>query len=45
MIYVMLGFSLLGGIDKLLNNRLGLGVKFDEGFKAMGSLALTIIGI
>jgi ethanolamine transporter len=41
----MLGFSLLGGIDKLLNNRFGLGVKFDEGFKAMGSLALTIIGI
>ncbi|WP_409226962.1 ethanolamine utilization protein EutH [Gudongella sp. SC589] len=45
MLYVMLGFSLLGGIDKLLNNRFGLGVKFDEGFKAMGSLALTIIGI
>ncbi|HZH93266.1 MAG TPA: ethanolamine utilization protein EutH [Tissierellaceae bacterium] len=45
MLYVMLGFSLLGGIDKLLNNRFGLGIKFDEGFKAMGSLALTIIGI
>ncbi len=45
MLYIMLGFSLLGGIDKLLNNKFGLGIKFDEGFKAMGSLALTIIGI
>ena len=45
MLYIMLGFSLLGGIDKLLNNRFGLGVKFEEGFRAMGGLALTIIGI
>lgn len=45
MLYIMLGFSLLGGLDKLLGNKFGLGVKFDEGIKAMGSLALTIIGI
>ena len=45
MLYVMLGFFFFLGIDKLLNNRFGLGIKFDEGFKAMGSLALTIIGI
>ncbi|MDY0236082.1 MAG: ethanolamine utilization protein EutH [Gudongella sp.] len=45
MLYMMFGFSLLGGIDKLLGNKFGLGVKFDEGIKAMGSLALTIIGI
>lgn len=45
MLYLMLVFSVLGGIDKLLNNKHGLGVKFEEGFKAMGGLALTIIGI
>lgn len=45
MTYIMLAFSIIAGIDKLLGNKFGLGVKFDEGFKAMGGLALTIIGI
>lgn len=45
MLYIMLIFSLLAGIDKLMNNRFGIGAKFDEGFKAMGGLALTVIGI
>ncbi len=45
MIYIMLAFSIIGAMDKLLGNRYGLGSKFDEGFKAMGGLALTIIGI
>lgn len=41
----MVIFSIIGGIDKILNNRFGLGEKFDEGFKALGGLTLTIIGI
>jgi len=45
MLYIMIVFSIIGGIDKLLDNKFGLGVKFDEGFKAMGGLALTIIGV
>ena len=45
MLYLMLVFSIIGGIDRLRNNKHGLGVKFEEGFKAMGSLSLTIIGI
>lgn len=45
MIYIMSFFSILAGIDKILNNRFGLGEKFDEGFKSLGGLALTIIGI
>jgi Ethanolamine utilization protein len=45
MLYIMLFFSLIAGIDKLLGNKKGLGEKFDQGFLAMGSLALTIIGI
>ncbi len=45
MIYLMVIFSILGGIDKIFNNRFGLGKKFDEGINAIGGLALTIIGI
>lgn len=45
MLYIMIVFSIIGAIDKIFDNKHGLGVKFDEGFKAMGSLALTIIGI
>lgn len=45
MINIMIVFSIIAGIDKILGNKLGLGLKFDEGFKAMGGLALTIIGI
>lgn len=45
MIYVMAFFSVIAGIDKILNNRFGLGEKFDEGFKSLGGLGLTVIGI
>lgn len=45
MIYLMVAFSIAAGMDKIFNNRFGLGEKFDEGIKGMGELALTIIGI
>ncbi|MDR7855816.1 ethanolamine utilization protein EutH [Tissierella sp.] len=45
MLYIMVVFSVLAAIDKILNNRFGYGEKFDEGFKGLGGLALTIIGI
>ena len=45
MFYIMVIFSIIGGLDKVLNNRFRLGEKFDEGFSALGGLALTIIGI
>lgn len=44
-LYIMVLFSIIGGIDKLLNNRYGLGEKFEEGFKSIGELALTMLGI
>ena len=37
--------ALLGGADKILGNRFGLGEKFDEGFLLMGSMALSMTGI
>ena len=42
---IMVLFSILGGIDRLIGNKYGLGEKFEEGFKGMGSLALNMIGI
>lgn len=44
-IYLMAVFLVLGGIDRIIGNRFGLGEKFEEGILAMGSLALAMIGI
>lgn len=44
-LWVMVIFSIIGGIDKLLNNKYGLGNKFEEGFEAMGGLVLSMVGI
>lgn len=45
-LYIMIAFMVLGAIDKaFLNNRLELGPKFDEGFNAMGPLALAMVGV
>ena len=38
-------FALLGALDRIFGNRLGLGASFEEGIKAMGSLALAMLGI
>ena len=45
LIAVMAVFAALGGLDRILGNRFGLGEKFEEGILAMGSLALAMIGI
>ena len=44
-IRIMGVFALIGGIDRILGNRLGLGKQFEEGILAMGSLALAMIGV
>ena len=44
-VYIMVIFMILGAIDKILGNKYGLGEKFDEGFMAMGSLAIAMIGV
>ena len=45
LISVMAVFALLGGIDRILGNRFGLGPRFEEGILSMGTLALAMIGI
>ena len=45
LIWVMAGFAVLGAIDRIFGNRWGLGGEFEEGIRAMGSLALAMVGI
>lgn len=44
-IWVIAAGAVIGAADKIFGNRLGLGRKFDEGFQAMGPLALGMVGI
>ena len=44
-IALMAVFAVLGGIDRILGNRFGLGKEFEEGILAMGSLALAMVGL
>ena len=44
MIFIAAG-AILGGVDKILGNRFGLGQKFDDGFLLMGQMALSMTGI
>ena len=43
--WIMAIGALIGGIDRILGNRFGLGKKFEEGFMLMGSTALSMAGI
>lgn len=45
LIWIMAFFALLGGLDRIFGNRLGLGKQFEEGILTMGALALAMIGI
>lgn len=45
LIAVMAGFAVIGAVDRILGNRLGLGKPFEEGIMAMGSLAMAMLGI
>ena len=45
LIAVMAIFAVLGALDRIFGNRLGLGKEFEEGIGAMGSLALAMVGI
>ncbi len=45
LIWIMGAFAVLGALDRIFGNRLGLGKEFEEGILAMGSLALAMLGI
>lgn len=44
-IFIMMIFMIVGAIDKMRGNKLGYGEKFEEGFMAMGSLAIAMAGV
>jgi len=44
-LYIMVMFSIIAGMDRLFGNKLGLGEKFEEAFDSMGGMALSMIGI
>lgn len=44
-IFIMMIFMIVGAIDKIRGNKLGYGEQFDEGFNAMGPLAIAMAGV
>ena len=42
---IMAAGVVLGGVDRILGNRLGYGEKFEEGFKLLGPTALSMTGM
>lgn len=42
---IMAAGVLLGGTDRLLGNKYGYGDKFEEGFRLLGSTALSMAGL
>lgn len=44
-IYLMVIFAVIGALDRIFGNRLGLGQEFESGIMAIGTLALSMLGI
>lgn len=44
-VWIMMIFMILGGLDRIIGNRFGLGEEFENGIIAMGALALAMVGV
>lgn len=44
-VYIMVVFAVLGAFDRIIGNKFGIGEKFEEGILAIGSLAISMVGI
>ncbi|MGN1095248.1 MAG: ethanolamine utilization protein EutH [Eubacteriales bacterium] len=42
---IMAGFSLLGAVDLIIGNRIGIGKEFERGIMLMGTMALSMVGM
>ena len=42
---IMVFFSILGAIDRILGNHFGLGKQFEKGFMLLGNMALSMMGM
>ena len=45
LIAIMAAFAVLGALDRIFGNRIGLGPEFENGILSLGSLALSMVGI
>jgi ethanolamine transporter len=43
-LYIMLILMAIGGVDYFIGKKFGLGVKYEEGFMAMGTLTMSMAG-
>lgn len=43
--YIIVAFSMLGAIDRLIGNKLGIGKEFERGLLFFGNIALAMIGM
>lgn len=41
----MVFFAAIGALDRIFGNKFGIGVQFEEGIMAIGSLAISMVGI
>lgn len=44
-IYIMTIFMVIGAVDRIFGNKIGIGEQFEEGINAMGALALSMVGV
>lgn len=44
-LYIMVFFAAIGALDRMFGSRFGIGEKFEEGIMAIGSLAISMVGI
>ena len=44
-VYIMVIFMAIAAVDRMFGSKLGLGTQFEEGFNALGGLALGMAGI
>ena len=44
-VWILMICMVLGGLDRAIGNRFGLGEKFEDGINAMGPLALSMVGV
>lgn len=42
---IMLAFAVLGALDRICGNKLGLGKEFERGFQLLGPMTLSMIGM
>jgi ethanolamine transporter len=43
-LYIMLVLMAVGGVDYFIGKKIGLGIKYEEGFMAMGTLTMSMAG-